>query len=67
MKKNKDLNYLNKKISNRLLESIRLLDILETLIDGKAKEDILISIIKQNIKTSFNDIQDCRRMISFGD
>ena len=67
MKKNKDLNYLNKKISNRLLESIRLLDILETLIDGKAKEDILISIIKQNIKKSFNDIQDCRRMISFGD
>ena len=67
MKKNKDLNYLNKKISNRLLESIRLLDILETLIDGKAKEDILISIIKQNIKTSFNDIQDCRRMISFKD
>ena len=67
MKKNKDLNYLNKKISKRLLESMRLLDILETLIDGKAKEDILISIIKQNIKTSFNDIQDCRHMISAGD
>ena len=40
---------------------------METLIDGKAKEDILISIIKQNIKTSFNDIQDCRHMISAGD
>ena len=67
MNKNKNLNCLNKKISNRLLESMRLLDILETLIDGKAKEDILINIIKQNIKTSFNYIQECRHMISTGD
>ena len=37
MKKNKNLNYLNKKISKRLLESMRLLDIWETLIDGKAR------------------------------
>lgn len=67
MKKSKDLNYLNKKISCRLLESMRLLDILETLNDGEAQEGTLIGIIKNKIEASFNDIQDCRRMISLAD
>lgn len=62
----KDLNYLNKRVSCRLSDAIRLLDILETLNDGNAQEGILIKIIKQNIKISFDDIQDCRRMISAG-
>lgn len=67
MKKNKNLNYLNKKISLKLLDAIRLLNILETLNDGDAKEDTLIGIIKNKIETSFHDIQDCRRMISSAD
>lgn len=67
MNKNKDLNYLNKKVSNRLLDAIRLLEILEKINDGEAQEDTLIGIIKQKIETAFNEIQDCRRMISFGD
>lgn len=67
MTNKKNLNYLNKKVSNRLLDAIRLLEILEKLNDGEAQEDTLIGIIKQKIKTAFNEIQDCRRMISFGD
>ena len=67
MTNKKNLNYLNKKVSSKLLEAIRLLDILEKINEGDAQEDTLIFIIKSKIKTAFKDIEDCRRMISFGD
>lgn len=63
MKNYKNLNHLNKRVSNRLLDAIRLVEILEKLNEGEAQEDILISILKYKIKTAFKDIEDCRRMI----
>ena len=64
MKNYKNLNHLNKRVSNRLLDAIRLVEILEKLNEGEAQEAILISILKYKIKTTFKDIEDCRRMIS---
>ncbi|MGN0014929.1 MAG: hypothetical protein ACI37T_05870 [Candidatus Gastranaerophilaceae bacterium] len=63
MSNKKNLNYLNKKVSCKLLDAIRLVEILEKLNDGETQEDILISILKYKIKTAFKDIEDCRRMI----
>jgi len=67
MKKNKNLSQLHKDISRNLLESLRLIKILDELNDGEAKYSILIDMLQQKISTSFNSISKCQRMISLTD
>lgn len=55
---------LNKDISSKLLDSIYLLEILDDLIDGEPKEGTILSVLKQNIISSFQEISDMRRLIS---
>ncbi len=64
MKRQKTLAQMSKQISNNLLESIYLLDILRDIVGGEAKQDTLILKIKQNIKASFKQILICRKFIS---
>ncbi len=56
-----------KTVSSRLLKSIRLLEILETYIDGEARLGTLTSILINDIKTSFHDIENCRQKIGIFD
>ena len=63
-KKHKNLAQLNKEISNRLLNSCYLLEILEDIMGGEAKEGILIDTVKRNVLKSFDDIEKCRKIIS---
>lgn len=63
----KNLEQLAKEISDKLLDSINLLDILEDVVDGERKEYFLVSTIQNNINQAFNDIETCRQMISVPD
>ncbi len=65
--KQRNLSEISRDISDMLLESFRLLEILEELIAGEAKEDLLISIVKNNVESAFKDIEKCREMISVAD
>ena len=65
MKKNRA--QIHKDISGKLLDSIRLLEILDTLNDGEAKQAIIIDILNQRISYAFHSILKCRRMISTKD
>ena len=64
MKKNKSLAKISKNISSKILDSIYLIDVLDDLADGEAKELTILNIIRNNLKTSFNDIEQCRKIIS---
>ena len=64
MKKQKTLFQMNRQISEKLLEAIYLLDILRDIAEGEAKQDTLILKIKQNIKSSFDQILLCRKILS---
>ena len=65
MKKRKNLSQLQQNISENLLESIRLVEILDELNDGEAKRDILINMLHKKICSAFNNTSKCRRMIAF--
>ena len=67
MKRTKNLSQLHKDISGKLLDSIRLLEILNTINDGEPKNDILIQMLNQKISSAFHNISKCRKMISFSD
>lgn len=64
MENTKNLSELTKEISNNILNSLILSEILKDIIDGNAKEDILISYIYKNIKNAFDNIELCRKAIS---
>ena len=64
MKKQKTLFQINRQISEKLLEAIYLLDILRDITEGEAKQDTLILKIKQNIKSSFDQILPSRKILS---
>lgn len=67
MKKTKNLSQLYKEISRNLLDSIRIIEILDTLNDGEAKQDILIKTLNKKITSAFNNMSKCRRMTSLED
>ena len=67
MEEFKNLEELTKNISNKLLDSISMLEILLDIIDGEQKEDFLVSSTLKNIKQSFNDIEKCRQLVSIPD
>ncbi len=53
-----------KYISDCMLESLTMLEILDELVDYSRKESTLISKIKHNISKSFNVIESSRNIIS---
>ena len=67
MEESKNLADLTKDISNQLIGSIELLDILEDVVDGERKECFLVSSLQKNINKAFKDIEICRHMISVPD
>ena len=67
MKHKRNLAELTYDISNNLLDSIRLTDILEDQIDGEAKSDTILRLIRNKIKSAFFNIEKCRKIISIVD
>lgn len=63
MEKETTLVELCKSVADKLLESINLLDILNDIADGEAKQGTILSILKNNIVTSFVEIEECRKKI----
>ncbi len=64
MENEKSLATMNQQVSAKLLESMYLLDILEDLLEGNAKESIILSLVIKNIEFSFDEISECRKIIS---
>jgi|GEM_PF-4225467 len=54
---------LSRNIAGRLLEALYILDIMETLAEGDGKSEILIKMLKHNIKPAFDEIEECRRSL----
>jgi len=67
METTKNLAKLSKSISGKLLDSLNLLNTLKDITDGEAKQTTLLTIIQNNIKSAFNEIEQCRKMIYISD
>lgn len=67
METTKNLAELSKSISGKLLDSLNLLNTLKDITDGEAKQKTLLTIIQNNIKSAFNEIEQCRKMIYISD
>lgn len=67
METTKNLAELSKSISGKLLDSLNLLNTLKDITDGEAKQTTLLTIIQNNIKSAFNEIKQCRKMIYISD
>lgn len=67
MEKTENLSELTKKISGTLLDSLYLTEISADLVDGEAKENTLVQILKCNIKKSFLGTEKCRKIIGSGE
>ena len=67
MEEYKNLKELTTKISNNLYNTINLLDILEEIVEGRRKEDFLISSMKKQVREAFDNIESCRQLISNAD
>ena len=66
-KKRRSVEEINREISRKLLDSFHILEILEDITEGEAKEDLLIRAVKDNVWKSFKDVERCRTMISVVD
>ena len=64
MEETKNLADLSKSISGNMLDSLAILDTLKELVDGDYKEDTLISIIRKNLKSALEEIEQCRKLIN---
>ncbi len=67
METTKNLAELSKSISGKLLDSLNLLNTLKDITDGEAKQTTLLTIVQNNIKSAFNEIEQCRKMIYISD
>ena len=63
MDKEQNLAELSRDISDKLINSKFLLEILEEMAMSDAKIGTMISVIKNNITSAFNDIEECRHKI----
>lgn len=63
----KNIKNLCKNRSGKLLDSLNLLNTLKDITDGEAKETTLLTIIQNNIKSTFDEIEQCRKMIYISD
>ena len=64
MEEQMNLQKMTEEISNKLLDTKYILDILEVLTDGEPKEYILISQAKSHVKSSFIMLENCRNLIA---
>lgn len=60
----KTLEERNREVSSKLLDSLYLLELLEEMLAENAKMSTVVSIITNNVKSSFDEISECRSMIS---
>ena len=67
MEEKKNLEQLTAEISNQLFDSITLLKILEDALEGKRKEELLVTSLQNKINQAFNYTETCRQMISLPD
>lgn len=58
-----NLAELGRNISDKLVDSKYLIDILEEIAEGEPKLQILINLLKQNIMSAFKEIEECRQKI----
>lgn len=65
--KMKNIKNLCKNRSGKLLDSLNLLNTLKDITDGEAKETTLLTIIQNNIKSTFDESEQCRKMIYISD
>ena len=63
MEDTKNILDLSRDITCKLFDSIALLETLKILIDGKLKEDTLISLIYKNLKSALDENEQCRKII----
>ena len=61
---NRNLKQLCRDISSNLFDSITLVECLEEMIDGERKPSTILTIIENNLKNAFSDIEICRKYIS---
>ena len=64
MEQSKNLAQMCAKIHTDLLETIFLVDTLDDLIGAESKEGTIIEIILKNLKSDFETISECRKLIS---
>ena len=64
MSDDKNLENITKNISDKILDSVYSLEILQYIIDGECKEYFLLSIALKNLNEAFNDVESCRKLIS---
>ena len=62
MEETKNLAELHKEISEELLDSIRMLDILSD-ISSEPKENTLINLVLEKVNSAFDKTSECRKMI----
>ena len=58
-----NIEILLKGVSNNLIETEYVLDILYQISDGDGKIETLLNLIGNNTKTSFKNIEFCRKII----
>lgn len=63
----RNIAQINRDISRNLLDSFRIIEILEDIADGEAKTSILLRIAKSNLEKAFKDIEHCRKLIYIAD
>ncbi len=64
MEENKNLADLSKEISYNLCDTLAAIEILYDMIGGKVKECYFINTIQKNVRSSFDNIEICRKLIS---
>lgn len=65
MKNYKNLKILTRNASSKILEARCFIELLDDMAEGEKKSCLLISHTLSNLKSAFNDIEECRKMISF--
>ncbi len=64
MMKINNLEQLCEKSSSKIIEAKIFVEILEDMVDGERKMYTLLSLVKKNLIQVFNDIEECRSLIS---
>lgn len=67
IKEQRNLAEISRDISNRLPDSIYVVEILDELECMGAKESAMLSKIGENIRNTFKDIERCRTIISIAE
>ena len=64
MEEQTNLQKMTEEISNKLLDTKYILDVLEELTECDPRENILISQARERVESSFLTVENCRRLIA---